>query len=446
MAPHPYPAKLDDDIVLTDDPGPFRPPAGYRFEDELQGPAPRPRAETLKQGRYAAKQRQTTWALIVVGAILAVLGPLPIVQTMGLYFLPLAYLTWIGLGILALGAAGLVSNALRSGPYRYVEEGVPIVARILALRLVPAVIYEGNATQYKFEATFEHLDAEAGEPRTAVAASSPFLADLRDGLTTSYRVGDYATAVYLPHDPAKTLRLYGFLDLRPDLGLVRRDGAPPSSPIKTVLAILTIVSIFAVLIWNLYAIGRFSPVRISPTSAVIVGGVGAIGLGGFVLWWLAAQQSKARRKREERNVEALARGEAVEPDTGQKRGPFSNHGLIMTLILAAGSLLLGGLTVFCWAITANAWLDGSPATAKPILIDEMVQVTHKAIFREYKIKYHFLDDPKTKHEYLSSPAHLATLDGPLALAEVHAGCFGWPWVKEIRSAPHRGVRGVKLGP
>ena len=253
-------------------------------------------------------------------------------------------------------------------------------------------------------------------------------------------MGDYATAVYLPHDPAKTLKLYGFLDLNPSLGLVRRDGVAPSSPIKAVLAILTVVSIFAVLIWNLYAMGRYSPVRISTASAAIVGGIGAIGLGGYVLWWLAAQQSKARRKSAERNAEALARGEAVEPDLGRKRGPFSNHGLIMTLVLAAGSLLLGGLTFYCWAITANAWLDGSPATSKPIQIDEMVEVTHHAIFREYKLKYHFADDPATKHEFLSTPAHLDTLDGPFALAEVHAGRFGWPWVKDIRPAPHRGVR------
>ncbi len=336
MPPHPDPTKLDDDIVLADDPGPFRPPASYRFEDELQGPAPRPRPEILKQGRYAAKQRRTNWGLIVAGAILAVLGPLPIVQTMGLYFLPLAYLTWIGLVILAFGGVGLITSTLRSGPYRYVEEGVPIVARILALRLVPALIHEGNVTRYRFDATFEYLDPETGEPRTAVGPSSDFMADFKDGLTTSYRVGDHATAVYLPHDPAKTLKLYGFLDLRPDLGLVRRDGVPPSSPIVTVLAILMIASIFGVLIWNLYAYGRYSPVKISPTSAGIVGGIGAIGLGGFVLWWLAAQQSKARRKRAARNADAQARGEAVEPDAGLKRGPFSNHGVIMTLILAAG--------------------------------------------------------------------------------------------------------------
>src|SRR5262249_24198684 len=158
--------------------------------------------------------------------------PLPMVQTIGLYFLPLAYLTWIGLVILAFGAVGLVASLVRSGPYRYVEEGIPIAARIVALRLVPSLVYNGQATPYKVDTLFEYLDPETGEPRTAEGSSSDFLADMKDRLTTSFRVGDYATAVYLPHDPAKTLRLYGFLDLRPDLGLVRRDAEVPSSPAK----------------------------------------------------------------------------------------------------------------------------------------------------------------------------------------------------------------------
>lgn len=436
MATTNEPLPLDDDIILPDL-GPFRPPSGYRFEEELDGPAPRPRAEILKRGRYASKQRRSAWALLVVGAILTALGPLPAVQTMGLYFLPLAYLTYIGLVVLAFSGLQFVLNAVRSGPYRYVEEGVPVVARVLALRLVPAVIYEGQATQYRFDALIEYLDPESGEPTTAEAQSSPFMADARQGLTTSYRLGDHATAVYLPHDPAKTIKLYGFLDLRPDLGLVRRDASPEASPAKAIATVLAAVGIFAALFWNLYAFGRFSPVQISTAASVAVGAAGAIGLGGGLLRFLRAEQVKARRKRDERNAEALARGEAIEPDFRRKRGPFGDHGLIMTTILIAGSLLMGGLTFFCWAITANALLDGSPASTRPLLIDEAIQVTHKALFREYKLKYHFVDDPGTKHEFLSTPSHIDTFDGPLALAEIHAGRFGWPWVKDIRPMPHR---------
>lgn len=429
---------LDDDIVLADDPGPFRPPADYRFEDELQGPAPRPRPDILKRGRHAQKQRTTAWALLTVGAILAALGPTPAVQTMGLYFLPFAYLTWIGLALLGFGGVALVLNAVGRGPYRYVEEGVPVVARVLSLRLVPSAFHEGQATRYRFDSTIEYPDPETGEPRTAEAPSSDFLADSRHGLTTSFRVGDYATAVYLPHDPAKTLKLYGFLDLRPELGLVRRDAdAPASSPIKALLTIVAAIGIFAALIWNLYAFGRFNPIRVEKAPAMIVGSIGAVVLGGAMLGSLRANQVTARRKREARNAEALARGEAVEPDNTVRRGPFGDHGPVVTIILVLGSFLLGGLTFYCWAITANAWLDGSPATTRPVAIDELVQVTHKALFREYKIKYHFVDDPATKHEFLSTPSHMDTLDGPLALAEVHAGRFGWPWVKQIRPLPHR---------
>jgi hypothetical protein len=426
------PRPLDDDIVLADDLGPFRPPAGYAFEEELQGPAPRPRPDLLRQGRYASKQRTSAWALLVSGALMAALGALPAVQTMGLYFLPLAYLTWIGLVVLAFGGVAFVLNALRPGPYRYVEEGVPIVARIQALRLVPSLMHEGQATRYRFDALIEYPDPETGELATAEVQSTDFMADSRHGLTTSFRVGDYVTAVYLPHDPAKTLRLYGFLDLRPNLGLVRRDGAPPSSPAKTLLGVVAIASFFVVLFWNVYAFGRYQPVQVPFATGAVVGAVGAVGLGGLLLWSLWANQRKLRRKRDERNAEAIARGEAIEPEIGRKRGPFGNFGLFVTAILLFGSLMLGGATFFCWAATANAWLDRSAPTRRPVVIDEMVEVTHKAIFREYKIKYHFADDPQAKHEFLSNPSHMETFDGPLAVAEVGAGAFGWPWVKDIR--------------
>ena len=110
-------------------------------------------------------------------------------------------------------------------------------------------------------------------------------------------MGDYATAVYLPHDPAKTIKLYGFLDLRPDLGLVRRDASPESSPARAMLTALVILAFMAVLFWNVYAYGRFTPLRIATATALSIGGVGAIGLGGALLWMLRAEQVRSRRKR-----------------------------------------------------------------------------------------------------------------------------------------------------
>ena len=433
------PRPLDDDIVLADDPGPFRPPSGYRFGSQAEtAPSPRPRPDLLKQGRYASKQRATNWAMLVVGAILSALGPTPVVQTMGLYFLPLAYLTYIGLVVLAFGGLGLVLNAVRSGPYRYVEEGVPVVARILALRLVPSAYHEGNPTRYRFDALFDYLDPETGKPTTAEGPSSDFLADARQGLTTSYRVGDYASAVYLPHDPAKSIKLYGFLDLRPDLGFVRRDAMPEASPAKAIVAVFAVVGIFAAIIWNLYAFGRFSPVQISPTDGRrYVGRDRGDRPGrGRALVARGPSRSKARRTlrgdlrrrrgrgpgrgdraRHPPQARAVRRPRAVrDPHPRRRLAPHGRPDL----------LLLGHHRQRPARRLARH--DEAPA-------DRRGGPGHPPgpLFRRCKLKYHFLDDPKTKR-YLSSPAHLDTLDGPLALAEVHAGLFGWPWVKDIRPA------------
>jgi hypothetical protein len=103
----------------------------------------------------------------------------------------------------------------------------------------------------------------------------------------------------------------------------------------------------------------------------------------------------------------------------------------MGLIAVAGAILLGGLTMLCWWFTANAWLDNSPATFRPVMITGMVQVTHNLILREYKVEYHFLGGDTKKRDYLSTPSEMARLTGNIAVAEVHSGRLGWPWVKAI---------------
>ena len=411
--------------------GPFDPPDDYPLEDELRGEPPRPLPAELERGRYAVRQRRGVSILLLTAAACTTFGLLPVVKEWGLYFLPLAYLDWIGIGIGVLGAGALVGRLARRGPYRYAREGVPLVARIVGLELRPTVIVETRPTTYRFFATIVYRDPETGEPRVAETTSNDVSADEKDRLTTTYRVGDYATAVYLPGDPKRSLRLYGFLDLKPGLGLVRRDAAPEGGLLQTALLVAAVFGIFGVLGWNVYAYGKYAPLELSARQAAPPLVAGAVVLGGGVLWSLAREQRRGRARLAERNAAALARGEAVEQPAAAKAGWFGAHGVVMGLILIAGALLLGGLTVLCWCYTANALLDSSPPRFRPVQIDRMVQVTHKAIFREYKIEYHFLDGAGAKREYLSTPAEMARFPTDFAVAEIHSGRFGWPWVKAL---------------
>lgn len=424
----------DDPIpaILLEDPGPFELPHGYRVEDELHGEAPRGLAVELKQGRHAVRQRRTVSLLLIAATICTSLGVLPIVREWGLFVLPLQYITWIGVGLGFLGIAAYLSNLVRLGPYRYVVEGIPLPVRIRTLELRPTSIVNAQPATYRFFASVDFPDPVTGTLRSVETSSNDFSAGAKDGLTTSYRVGDYATAVYLAEDFEQTLRLYGFLDLNPAIGLLRRDGSDSGSVFKLALLMLAIVGFFGILAWNIYALGKFQPVRISARELVVPIVLGAIGLGGGLLGFLVLEQRNARIRRSQRNAEATAQGEAFEPPVA-KSGWFGSHGVGMGLIIIAGSLLLGGLTAVCWAFTANALLDRSPAAYRPIQVDETVSVTHNMIFREYKVEYHFLKGDQAKQSHLSNPGEMAGLGGQVAFAEVHSGLFGWPWVKSLVS-------------
>jgi hypothetical protein len=216
------------------------------------------------------------------------------------------------------------------------------------------------------------------------------------------------------------------------LGLVLRDGSSETSLLKLLVTILAIFGFLGVLGWNLYALGRFEPVVWSLAQQGPAFGLGALLLGGSLLGWLARQGKRQRQRLLQRNQEAAATGAPLELEARPGSGWFGRHGVFLGLILGAGALLLGGLTSLCWSFTLNAWLDRSEPELRLIRIEHLVMVTHNFLLREYKIEYQFLAGGEGKHSLLSTPDHLDQLKAPVAIAEVHSGWLGWPWVKNIR--------------
>jgi hypothetical protein len=196
-----------------------------------------------------------------------------------------------------------------------------------------------------------------------------------------------------------------------------------------VLGVSGLFAFFGVLIWNVYAISKYSPLEITFSVAAIPVSLGGLILGGGLIAWLASRQARSRRDLAERNEKALAAGEAVELEA-PKRGLFGSHGLIMSIVIGFGALMLGGGIVLCWCFTANALLDNSKPEFRPVEIVEFWSTTHSFLFREYEIEYRFPGEQKTR-KLLSTPAEMRQFRMRLGLAEVHAGRFGWPWVKDI---------------
>jgi hypothetical protein len=415
--------------IFSDNLGPFTPPSSYRFEDEFDGEPPRYIPAELKHGRYARRQRRMMCTFLFVGLLAYASSQLPIVKTWALYLLPLGYLNWIGVVSIAIALIGVFRYSSTRGPYRYVQEGVPLVARIHQLILQPTATTHGQPTMYRFFAGIEYRDPDSGNPAVARVASSEISAGAKERLTTSFRVGDYVTAVYLRPKMETTLQLYGFLDLRPDLGLVLREGATEFGIIKILVTILTVFALLGAMGWNVYALGCYGPAdwvfaQLAPPFAL-----GAILLGiplfGAIVY--AGRQSRKRR--------ALLAEKCPEPGQVIEVGVPKKPGRVMTvfgvLLVAVGMILMGGLTGLCWSFTLNAMLDDSPPQFRPVQVQNLLVVTHKLIFREYKIEYRFLADADRKHNLLSTPDHMQQFDTDLGLAEVHAGRLGWPWVKTI---------------
>src|SRR5262249_44059509 len=154
---------------------------------------------------------------------------------------------------------------------------------------------------------------------------------------------------------------------------------------------------------------------------------GGVVLGGGLVAWLTTRQARARRELAARNAKATAAGEAVELET-RKRGLFGAYGLLMTVVISFGAGLFGGGIFPCWCFTANALLDTSKPEFRPVEIVEFWSTTHSFLFREYEIEYRFPGERKTE-KLLSTPAHMRQFRSREGMAEVHAGRFGWTWVK-----------------
>ena len=409
--------------------GPFEPPEDYEFEPELRNDPPRHIPSELNQGRYARGRRKGLVVGLLTGFLCASLSLVPAVKFAALFLLPLAYLGWIGLAIIGITLVGYLLYLFRKGPFAYVENGSPLVVRICSLVVRPRLIFNGEPTAYECAAIIQFRHPATGQLTVAETVSNEFAATQKGGLTTSYNVGDHATAVYLGSDPDATLRLYGFLDLRPGLGLVKRDDQRPDSLLATATTVLVMFSAIAALFWSFYAYEQYSPLETTTARFAVPMAIGSALFGGLGLWLMLRDMIKTRNKIDTANRVAVAEGKPVELDFAP-RGWFGKHGKLMGSVIVLGLLLIGGLTMVSLACTVNALLDSSPPRPQPVMITDMIMTTHSYVLRHYEIKYEFPDDDETR-SMLSTPAEMNEFTNHLGIAMVRDGWLGWEWVESI---------------
>jgi hypothetical protein len=404
---------------------PFNPPPANQLPEEFRNPKPRPLPESVQQSAAAMRRRNAIFGCLITGFLCMGLSTLGFMHTLALYILPLGYLFWFGLALCVFGVAAYLMPREYRKACRYIEEGDAAFARVTALKKTPVSIHEGQILTYAFVANVEIADPETGAVLQLELKSRDFSSSKKDRVSCAFRVGDYVPAVWLPNQFGTTLQLYDFVEITPEHALVFEEETATVS--QVVLTVFGVMAFFFVIFWSVYSIGRYAPIDFEFRQGVVPLAVGAVlGIAAFISWHF--YQQGVRRKVAERNAAALAAGEGVEVEQKRRAGWF------WTLILALGSAFISGLAVLSWCYTANALLDRSPAKVVPVNITGMVQVTHKFIFREYKLKFRRPNDLKD-HELMTTPEHLDTFIVPAGNAQIRAGWLGWPWVETVDPAP-----------
>jgi hypothetical protein len=407
------------------DPAPSR---SYAFEPEFLGHPPRQLPESLDRRPYATRQRAKAIAFGCSGAVCLLAWQAPGVDVLARYLVPLGYLEWIGLGAFVLAAASYAPLAARSGPFRYVRDGLPLAVRVLELLKAPTAVVNGVPSAFAFVANVGFRHPENGELRQLQVRSDDFSAARKDAYDARFKVGDDVTGVYFPGRLEKTLKLYAFLELSPDVNLRPSAARPQDPPWKVALGVAALLTFFIILFANVYAYGRYEPIGFEFRSAAVPMALGGLLLGGGLLAFLYWSHSREQERLAERARKAQATGGAIETAT-----PFLGRGIqawVLRVVMFLGAPLLGALTTLCWCFMANAWLDRSPVQRVPASVLGMTMTTHAFLFREYELEYR-LEGGSEKRKLLTTPEHLFSLVDRRTVAHVREGRFGWRWVETI---------------
>ena len=416
------------------EPPPFEPPADYAFEPELSGPIPRQIPDRIHEGSWARKQRLTIQWLAFSGGLCGLLSTIPQVRAAGVYFLPLLHLDWIAIGLLAIAAGAWLWNRFGNTPMRYIERGIPHVGRVLGIVKQPSQIINGQATQFSFTALVDFKHPVTDEYMSAEIVSSDFSADARHKFDTSFRVGDYVTLIYYPEDVESSLRLYGFLDLSPEVGLIKV--GKPTTFLEIAAATVIVTGIFGLVIWSLHALQSFEPLDYAWTDFWLPMVIGGLLFGvGFVGYFIH-QYRKEQREQVQRNLKAFQEGRAVEigysaffAQTG-----FINRCVQVLAVLALP--IMGGVIGTMLGFSANGLGDDGPPETRPVKVLELYEESHAYVVRQFYAEYTIQDDPdgpENKRQLYTSPEHLLVLagEGPFE-AVIRPGRLGFPWVETIQ--------------
>ncbi|MHC4477636.1 MAG: hypothetical protein ACYTEL_18475 [Planctomycetota bacterium] len=357
--------------------GPFTVPESFSFEPEFEPATPRPIPRQLRQGAYETKLNQVTYVAFMVGLVCVGLSLFGFMKELGYYILPIGYLSWIGYGLMALAATLRIVHYLRSGLYEYVRTGLPLAARVLqtAKQLGPS-----EASEVKFLSLLEYKHPETNQTAYETVASPQVATTFKpEAYSTTLKAGDYVTAVYLPGKLEKSLQIYGYLGLNPEVDFIRKNGKRIKEHVslaKTLGITALIVAVFALLIAVIYAIEFLVPIESNPWhfAAAVAGGALLVGV-------LSLAVSLRKRSDGKKTLKPLLK------------------------VFVAGAV--GGVFVtLVLVLLVNSVFDRSEPEYRDIEVVNFWQETWSFLIRNYDIEYRELTSGRTD-KYPATLQHMA---------------------------------------
>lgn len=376
--------------------------AGYHPLEIFADEPPRPLPKYVRHSRYVRSRRATVYSLAMIGSAFCATAPLPFVQTLSWYLLPLGYLDWIGWFLMALAICYLFRNLTSPGLLKYVREGRMLSATVQQVRVLIGGNQEHPTGQ--FVADLHFTNPETGVPQSlSIATPEAYAGLVFSKMESGLAPGDQVAVVYIPGQMEKA-QILGWLGLIPDVDLLRRNGKPlkPASPLVAAGAVVGITLMFWLLLGFVYVIGRFMPLGDDgiATFFIAVGAAWAIFAAAFAFRaWLTRDK---------------------EPNRAKAYGLAVLYGLICGF--------LGGFTGLAFI---NGYFDESPRTLEPVKVVQLWHKTHDFILRTYELEYQ--EYPNGKTEKRTVPVETMSQFQPdtLAVIDIGQGRLGLKWLRDF---------------
>ncbi len=405
--------------ALSERLGPFNPPADFDHGDEFDPTTPRPIPRRLRTGSFGRRRWSTVLTLFVLGVGCLVFAPIPFVQKLSFHILPLAYLSWIGYGLISIAVFVGLAHRFSKERYVYVIDGELLIGRVLGVftpvRSVIDAQTKAVTNFFRYLAAVEFEDPETRKlERGVVLSEDEWDLAKQPRFDPGVDAGDYVTLVRMPGKGPESVRLYGFLGLDPDRDFITRDGRPLSgvSPFTAVLISVLVLAALWFLILGIYVLECCMPQEWNLSTSLLFVGVGAV-LSAIGLAWLVwFEQSK--------------------------QATLKRSGLIWA---GLGGAVLGAVAGVVSMGAVNAAFDRSAATFSPIRITQHWQTTHNFIIRTYEVEYQPLAGGKSE-KHGASVDDLAKLgDAPLGALEIRQGALGLEWIGGVHPIAWQPIEG-----